>query len=224
MSLCKRIIACVLIENGLVVRRVGFKTKAIIGKPAMTIKYLQKWAVDEIIFINVGAKSDMSKILDTATKKLFLPISVGGSISTIDEIDRYMRMGADKVVIGKHANEKFMTEIVNKYGDQAVSLSVDNNHDNVPEFPCGEIIMHDIERDGYGKGLNLDILKKRVYKNGKYIHKPILAMGGIGSYEDIVEGLKYCDGVCVGNLFHYKEISARKAKEAAKSKGYDMRV
>jgi cyclase len=224
MTLCKRIIACILIENNLVVRRVGFKTKSIIGRPEITIKYLQNWDVDEIFFINVGSKNDMSKILDIASRKVFIPITVGGSISSIEEVDLLMKHGADKVVIGKYASKELLTQICDKYGDQAVCLSIDKNHHSIPDWPCGEILMHDKSRDGEGKGLNLYILKKPVYKNGKSIHKPIIAMGGVGNYDHIVDGLKLCDAVAVGNLFHFKEISAKQSKKTAFDLGYNIRL
>lgn len=223
MSLCKRIIGCVLIENGLVVRRVGFKTASIVGQPRITIKYLQNWDVDELFFINVGKKQDISLILQMASEKCFLPITVGGSISSLDEVDNYIKNGADKVVIGKHASFDLLSNICNRYGNQSVCLSIDKDHDKIPEYPCGEIIMHDASRDGIGNGLNLYILKEPVYKNGKSIHKPIIAMGGVGRYEDIVEGLNYADAVAVGNLFHFKEISAKLAKAKAREAGILVR-
>lgn len=223
MSLCKRIIGCVLIENGLVVRRVGFKTASIVGQPRITIKYLQNWDVDELFFINVGKKQDISLILQMAAEKCFLPITVGGNISSLEEASHYIKNGADKVVIGKHANYDLLSKITEIYGEQAVCLSIDKDHDNIPEYPCGEIIMHDTSRDGKGNGLNLDILKKPVYKNGKSINKPIIGMGGVGKYEDIVEGLNYADAVAVGNLFHFKEISAKLAKAKARQSGLLVR-
>ncbi len=205
-----------MIENGYVVRRVGFKTKAIVGRPEITIKYLQKWNIDEIFFINVGKKEDITSVLNAATKKCFIPITVGGNIESSKEAINYIKNGADKVVIGKHANEKLLNEITMIYGDQAVCLTIDKDHYNIPDWPCGELIIHETSRDGMGTGLNIDILKQDT-------KKPIIAMGGVGKYEDIVEGLEHCDAVAVGNLFHFKEISARKAKEVARNKGLLIR-
>lgn len=213
----KRLIASILIDNGLVVRREGFKTTSIIGRPEITIKYLQSWNVDEIMFINVGKKDDISYILKEASSKCFLPLTVGGSISNIEEVHTYMKQGADKVVIGKHANKELLSEISNHYGDQAVCLSIDKDHYNIHDWPCGEIIMHDIDRDGRGEGLNLDILKQ------DFGNKNVIAMGGVGNYNHIVEGLTYCNAVAVGNLFHFKEISAIQAKELAKKTGFIVR-
>jgi len=216
----KRIIAAVLIENDHVVRRVNQKTIAILGKPETTFKYLQNWDVDEICLINVGANNNFSTSVNTALNNCFIPVTVGGNISSLDDIDRLMGVGADKVVIGRHLSEKFINKIANKYGPQIVCGSIDKDHHKrckeIQDWPIGEILMHDISRDGTGKGLNLDILKIKMRQS-------VIGMGGVGKYEDIVQAFDYCDSVCVGNLFHFKEMACRQAKNAAKKAGFRIR-
>jgi len=206
-----------MIDNGLVVRRKNFKTQSIIGTPEITINYLQRWKIDEIFFINVGEKNDISEILKLASKKCFIPITVGGNISSLEDVNTHFLSGADKVVIGKYASKDLLTSISDKYGNQSICLSVDKDHYNIPNWPCGEIILHDTSRDGMGKGLNIDILKQRT-------EKPIIAMGGVGNFEHIVEGLVYADAVAVGNLFHFKEISAIQAKKKCIENGQEVRI
>lgn len=221
MGLCKRIIGVILIDKNLVVRREGFKTTSIIGHPKVTIKYLRNWNVDEIFFINVGIKNpSFYEVLDHATNEIFLPITAGGRISSLEEVDTYMKHGADKVVIGRNASEELINKIAEKYGSQAICLSVDEKHDEMAEYinnwPIGEVILHDKERDGKGEGLNLDILKHR-------FRFPKIAMGGVGCYDHIVDGLKHADAVAVGNLFHFKEVSAADAKMQAHLEGFNLR-
>jgi len=221
MTLCKRIIGVILIENGLVVRREGFKTTSIIGRPNTTVKYLNKWGIDEIFIINVGKKEDLIPILNSTLEKCFIPVTVGGNIDSIDDVDHYIKNGADKVVIGKNKSVDLCKKIVNKYGTQSLCL----NHDSPNDFfyedyfgLCGEIIIHDIKRDGKGEGLNLEYNKKF-----NELNVPLIGMGGVGSYEDIVNGLNVYDSVAVGNLFHYKEISAIQSKREAIKNGILVR-
>jgi len=220
MTACKRIIGVVMVENGLVVRRKGFKTQAIVGRPEVTVKYLQNWHIDELFIINVGPVCDIVNIVKAALDKCFIPVTVGGSISSLEEAKHYIRHGADKIVIGRYKSLDLCREISDFYGDQVMSISIDSDHEReyekIKDWPIGEVIMHDSKRDGEGRGLNLDIL-------GIETKQPKLAMGGIGSYEDIVEGLSICDGVCVGNLLHFKEISARLAKKEARERGILVR-
>lgn len=218
--LCKRIIGTILIEKGFVVRRVGFKTQSIIGRPAVTISYLNKWDVDEIAFINVGEPCNMLPILEFALKDCFLPVSVGGNISSFDEAKQLILNGADKVIIGRYATKELCESISDIFGAQAVVVSIDSNHEEtlneVNTWNIGEVILHDKKRDGKGEGLNLDILKL----DTKF---PKIAMGGVGNYEHICEGLALSDGVAVGNLFHFKEVAAKEAKKLAKENGLQIR-
>lgn len=209
-----------MIENGLVVRRKGFKTQSIIGRPETTIKYLQNWNIDELIIINVGGPSDITKVLDSALKKCFVPVTIGGSIKTFEEVRHYIRNGADKVIIGKYKSIEVIEKIADFYGSQALSISIDYNHkeeyERIKNWPIGDVVFHDKSRDGMGKGLNIDILKIET-------NHPKIAMGGVGKYEDIVEGLRCSDGVAVGNLFSFKEISARQARTEARRRGLLVR-
>lgn len=218
--LCKRIIGVVMVENGLVVRRKGFKTQSIIGRSEVTVKYLQNWDVDEVFLINVGNTCNIVNMVQDALKRCFLPVTVGGSISSFEEASHYIRNGADKVVIGKHKSKELIESISDKYGDQSIVLSIDDNHkeqyDMVKDWPMGDVVLHDKTRDGMGQGLNLEIAKIET-KQSKIL------MGGVGKYEDIIEGLKVADGVAVGNIFHFKEISAKLAKKEALKKGLIVR-
>jgi len=218
--LAKRVIGCVLIENGFVVRRVKGKTQAIIGKPEVTIKYLQDWDVDEVAFICLDGDFKTSMyLLDEATEHLFLPLSFGGAIQSVQQVRELLKNGAEKVIVGRHKSERLINEIAEQFGKQAVVVSVDENHEqeaNKYSSIAGEIILHDISRDGTGEGLNLGLAKIET-------ECPKLLMGGVGDYQHVAEGLKVSDGVIVGNLFHYKEISATLAKKEAKKEGLIIR-
>ena len=220
MGLTKRIIGVVMVENGKVVRRVGWKTQAIVSDPQTTIKYLQDWNVDEIAFINVGKNDLILDVLQYATEGCFIPISIGGNIRTYSQVCQYIKNGADKVILGRFATEDLCTKISRTFGAQSQIVSVDEHHENrIPEitqWPIGEIIYHDKTRDGQGKGLNLDILDIPC-------PTPKIAMGGVGCYQDVVDGLQKADAVAIGNLMHFKEITATQAKKKAIKEGMEIR-
>lgn len=217
--LAKRIIGVVLVESGKVVRRVRQKTRAIIGNPEVTLQYLEDWNCDELMFINLSGDFEGTKdLLETATANCFIPLSIGGNIDTYDKARWCINNGAEKVIIGRAANERLCNQIADTCGRQAVCISIDHNHKErtkEAEKWAGEIILHDISRDGTGEGLNLfeDI----------ELEVPRILMGGVGNYKHIIEGLKVADAVAVGNLFHYKELSATQAKNEAKKEGFLIR-
>jgi cyclase len=217
--LAKRIIGVVLTENGKVVRRVQQETKAIIGSPEVTIKYLSDWNCDELMFINLdGEHKKTLDLLCQATAECFIPLTFGGHISSIQMAKDYINNGADKVVLGRYAEKDLCDRIADVCGRQAVVISIDQNHYKrykEVEGWCGELLLHDIERDGIGQGLNL-------FKDIE-ISCPKILMGGVGSYKHIVEGLKYADGVACSNLLHFKELSATFAKNEAKKEGMAIR-
>lgn len=221
MTLAKRIIGVILLENNLVVRRVGFKTASIIGRPEVTIKYLSNWDVDEIAIINVGEKQDMRQIIKRVTRECFLPVSVGGSISSLDEAGEYIKCGAEKIILGKYASRELCEEIANVYGAQSIIVSIDEDHEakikEINEWNCGEVILHSKDRDGKGIGLNLELAKLKTDKN-------IILMAGVGNYEHITEGLIVADAVAVGNLFSFYEHAAKEAKKKAKERGVHVRM
>lgn len=216
----KRIIGSILVENGMVVRRVSKKTQSIISTIDTTLEFLQEWGIDELFIINVGPKIDMIPILDTALTKCQIPVTIGGGINCLSHVESLIKNGADKVVIGRGATRELCSEVANKFGAQAIVVSIDDDHleahKDVDTWDIGEIIMHDISRDGLGAGLNLDILPKDSRHS-------IIAMGGAGNYGHIVDGLALCDGVSVGNLFHFSEISCRLAKKVATDMGFKIR-
>ena len=228
--LAKRIIGVVMIENGYVVRRVGWKTASIIGQPRTTIKFLQDWDVDEIFFINVGEKEDrdtMTRILHQAVDQCFIPITVGGGISSLEEASHFIKEGADKIVIGRNATKGLCQDICQKYGKQALTISVDENHEerckelHNYEWSFGDLVINDKSRDGKAEGLNTDLAEN----SRRFTDSPIILMGGTRNYQCISEALseECIDAVAVGNLFHFKEVSAKLAKQECKSMGVNVR-
>lgn len=229
--LAKRIIGVVMIENGYVVRRVGWKTASIIGQPRTTIKFLQNWDVDEIFFINVGEKEDkdtMTRILHQAVENCFIPITIGGGISSLDEASHYIKEGADKIVIERHASFKLCSDISQKYGNQALAVSVSENYaEKFKEIQCkdwrfGDLVINNKLADGKSCGLK-DYIADQAFAHG--LHHPKIIMGGTRDYRCISDALNNdcVDGVAVGNLFHFKEVSAKLAKKECKSMGVNVR-
>jgi len=209
----------ILVENGKVVRRVKGKTEAILGIPKITVKYLSDWNCDELLFINLSGDFEGTKnLLMTATEECFIPIGIGGNIDSAEKARWCINNGAEKVVLGRNACEKLCRQIGDVCGMQAVSVSVDSDHERAKDMQryCGEIILHDRTRDGTRMGLNLELAKIE-------LNVPKVLMGGCRDAKDLTEGLKVADGVCAGNMFQFSELSSKLAKNEARKAGLTIR-
>lgn len=245
----KRLITCIFLKNGMIIRSENFKTHQVIGNPINQVKRFSDWAVDEIIYIDISKSNNydnrrddhMIKIsnnkialLNEISKNIFVPFSFGGGIRTIVQIQEILQNGADKVVLntGLYLDDTLLKNAVNIFGSQALVACVDYklnkvyfNHGEIEsdyrvEQWCkklekegiGEILLHDISRDGKGCGFDIETISSI----SKTLSVPVIALGGAGDYYDFCECFEEADpaAVAAGNIFHFKEHSYYHAKKA----------
>ena len=260
----KRLIPCLILQNGQLVKSIDFKEYQIVGNPKIAIKFFNAWAVDEIIFLDISETQDYTSLLRTdynykflesieevveeSAKSCFVPLTVGGGIKSISQIENYFSRGADKVCINTEAFKRpeFIKEASKKFGSQAIVVSIDVrclsggryevfvNHGKdatgrdpiswakeVEKCGAGEIFLTSIERDGSLKGYDLELLK--MVTNAVKI--PVIASGGVGKWQDLVDGIEIgeASAVAAANIFHFTEQSTRQAKKYMKEAGIDVR-
>ena len=237
----KRLIVSLILKDGMVVQTLKFKHTNIIHRdPAVAVEHFNKWAIDELLVIDVSRNMEnRQKFLD-AVERLsefcFVPLTVGGWITSLDDIRDLLLIGADKVCINTYAfnNPSFITEAAEKFGSQCIVASIDakKNGDehfvhidraredtgcNVVDWAkkavdlgAGEILLSSIDNDGNRQGYDLDLMKKVV----NAVNVPVIAFGGVQQWEHLVEGVQQAnvDAVAAANVFHYVDNSARKAK------------
>lgn len=249
----KRLIPSLVLRDGLVVRSVGFAhTNIIHWKPMTAIDFFNKWAVDEIVVLDVSR--DLSRrerfyeVVEGLSGKCFVPLTVGGWVTSIDEVRRLLRLGADKVTINTHAVRcpDFITECAQVFGSQCVVVSIDVRRapDGMPEVwidrgreptgraapdwarevegrGAGEIFLTSIDREGHGQGYDLPLVRSVV----DTMSIPVIVFGGAFMWQHLVDGIVVggADAVSAANVFHFTEQSTRKAKEYMRQAGIDVR-
>ena len=243
----KRIIITLTFLDGVL-----FRTKKFKPDYRYTKNFIDLWSIDELILIDISKKKFSKNFLDLIaffSKNCFVPISVGGGIATIENADIFFKNGADKIVLGSNSiNKKDLIEqISKKYGNQSIIQSVDckkmlkdntyvvmgssgteNLLQNPIEFSIkalargvGEIMINNIDNDGSLMGYDLDLIKLV----SKKINCPILALGGAGNWQHILDLLSKTDisAACTQNIFHFTEESILSAKKFLKDKNIKVR-
>lgn len=249
-----RLIATLLVNNGVVVQTRKFKRTNMVGNAFTAVDFFNGWTVDEICVLEISNDTShlagFADIIDGLSRRCFVPLSVGGKITSLDDVHRYIRAGADKVVVNSAAadNPSLIAEIARAYGSQCVVVSIDARPD--PSMPsgyrvvvdnarrdtdrdarewareaagagAGELLVNSLEHDGDKRGYDLDLLK--IISGSAAI--PVIAMGGVGQWSDLVDGIRQggADAAAAGNIFHYSEHSTKKAKEFMLASGLPMR-
>jgi cyclase len=249
-----RLIATLLVNNGVVVQTRKFKRTNMVGNAFTAVDFFNGWTVDEICVLEISNDeshlSGFADIIDGLSRRCFVPLSVGGKIAKLDDVHRYIRAGADKVVVNTAAaeNPALVTEIARAYGSQCVVVSIDARPDttmpsgyrvvvdnarrdtdrDAGEWAkeaagagAGELLVNSVEHDGDKRGYDLALL--RLVSGSVAI--PVIAMGGVGQWSDLVDGIREggADAAAAGNIFHYSEHSTKKAKEFMLASGLSMR-
>jgi len=259
----KRLIPILLLKNGLLVRSESFKIHQIIGNPIYEAKRFNEWNVDELIYLDISKTHeydlrrddhkikglrDPLTILDDVSKTCFMPLTWGGKIRTMNQMQQIISRGADKITINTVAveNSQLITQAANILGSQAIVVSIDVfRHTNgemevfinggsqptglkpekwakeVEERGAGEILLNSINRDGTGVGYDLELIDM-VSSDTKI---PVIACGGVGRYEHYAEGIKAgASAVAAANIWHFKELSDRGGKRALAKAGIEVRL
>lgn len=249
----KRIIPCLDVRNGRVVKGVNFENLNDVSSPVELGKYYSDCGADELVFYDITASSDGRKlftdILTLVAQNIFIPLTVGGGINTVEDFDRVLKCGADKVSVNSGAikNPTLIKEAALKYGNQCVVLSCDvkrvdgefrvfakgGREDTGLEaiewikkcvsLGAGEVVVNSIDTDGVKKGFDLELLKE-VCKN---VNVPVIASGGAGCTEDFVKLFNEIPDIDAGlaaSIFHFGQVSIKELKQVLKENNIRVRL
>lgn len=246
-----RLIACLLWRDGAIVQSVNFKHTNIAGDAKTAVDFLNVWGVDEIVLLNVSRSEDDKEAFREDVREItadcFVPVTIGGWITSLDDIRELLAHGADKIAVNTkaEADPEFITEASNRFGSQCITVSIDvketddgyevvtdrgENHTGrsptewateVEDRGAGEIFLTSIDQDGMQSGYDLDLIAEI----SEAISIPVVASGGVGEWNHLVEGVTEAgaDAVSVANRLHHMHHSAKKAKDHMKSAGLDVR-
>ena len=248
----KRIIPCLDVRNGRVVKGKNFEGIQDVSDPVEMAEFYNAEGADELVFYDITASVEerrlFTDILTKVASKIFIPLTVGGGISSLDDCDGVLKCGADKVSVNSGAikNPELIEQAAKKYGDQCVVLSmdvkrvegkfrlfakggrVDTGIDAVEwavsgvERGAGELVVNSIDTDGVKGGFDLEMLDKMAAS----VNVPIIASGGAGKMEDFSELFRH-DGIDAGlaaSIFHFKEISISDLKKYLRNEGIEVRL
>ena len=248
----KRIIPCLDVKDGRVVKGANFVGLKDVNYPVELAKYYNNSMADELVFYDITASYENRNLfvqtLERVAKEIFIPLTVGGGINKIEDFDRVLKSGADKVSVNSGAvkNPNLIREAAEKYGNQCVVLSVDikkvgqkysvfvkggrenTNIDaiewviNGEKNGAGELVINSIDTDGIKNGFDIDLLKE-IANN---VSIPIIASGGAGTLEHFKEvfEVKGVDAGLAASIFHFKEIDIKDLKEYLKNNNIKVRL
>ena len=248
----KRIIPCLDVKDGRVVKGANFVGLKDVNDPVELAKYYNNSMADELVFYDITASYENRNLfvqtLERVAKEIFIPLTVGGGINKIEDFDRVLKSGADKVSVNSGAvkNPNLIREAAEKYGTQCVVLSVDikkvgqkycvfvkggreNTNIDAIEWVikgekngAGELVINSIDTDGIKNGFDIDLLKE-IADN---VSIPIIASGGAGKMEHFKEvfEVKGVDAGLAASIFHFKEIDIKDLKEYLKNNNIKARL
>ena len=235
--LTKRIIPCLDVRNGRVVKGVNFEGLHDVSDPVELAAFYSDSGADELVFYDITASFEERKLftdcLRAVAAQIFIPLTVGGGINSIDDFDRVLKCGAYKVSVNSGAirDPSLIAAAVKKYGAQCVVLSadvkrVDTGLDALDwirkgvSLGAGEVVLNSIDTDGVKNGFDLEML------NALDVGVPVVASGGAGCIEDFVELFQSCPGVDAGlaaSIFHFGEVAIPDLKDRLAAAGIPMR-
>ena len=249
----KRIIPCLDVKDGRVVKGVNFKGLSDVSSPVDLGKYYSDCGADELVFYDITASVEGRKlftdILKEVASKIFIPLTVGGGINTLEDFDRVLNCGADKVSVNSGAikNPQLIEDAAKKYGDQFVVLSVDvkrvdgsfkvfakGGRENTGmdalewikrgvDMGAGEIVVNSIDTDGVKKGFDIEMLREVL----NIVNVPVIASGGAGGIEDFVtlfKTLPTIDAGLAASIFHFGEVAIPDLKKELKKNDIIVRL
>ena len=248
----KRIIPCLDVKDGRVVKGVNFQGLADVSSPVELAKYYSSNGADELVFYDITASAEgralFTDILTETAKSVFIPLTVGGGINTLADFDRVLKCGADKVSVNSGAirNSSLIYEAAKRYGDQCVVLSADvkrvdgvfrvfakGGRENTGmeaiewirrgvDSGAGEIVLNSIDTDGVKGGFDLEMLEAVC----NAVSVPVIASGGAGSIEHFItlfNTLPRVDAGLAASIFHFGEVSIKDLKEKMAQAGIPVR-
>ena len=226
----KRIIPCLDVNNGRVVKGVNFVDLKDAGDPVEIAKAYDAAGADELVFLDITASSDgRGTVIDMVrevAKCVFIPFTVGGGIRTVEDFKALLREGADKISINSSAiaNPQLIRDAADKFGSQCVVVAIDAIEwaKKVESLGAGEILLTSMDCDGTKAGYDLELTKAVA----ESVSIPVIASGGAGIVEHFKEALTDggADAALAASLFHYKELEIRQVKEYLREQGISVRL
>ena len=247
-----RIIPCLDVKNGRVVKGINFVDLKDAGDPVEQAKIYSDGGADENCFLDITASNEnrdtIYDVVKDTSKKCFVPLTVGGGVRSIEDINKLLNCGADKVSINTAAvqNAEVVIESSKKFGSQCIVVAIDakkngeiwevfthggrnNTNINAIEFAkkmeecgAGELLITSMDRDGTQAGYDIDLMNKI----SSTINIPVIASGGVGNLDHLVDGIKLgkASAVLAASIFHYGKYSVKEAKQYLDSKGIPVRI
>ncbi len=249
----KRIIPCLDVKNGRVVKGVNFEGLGDVASPVELAKFYSDAGADELVFYDITASAEgralFTDVLTECAKSVFIPLTVGGGINTVSDFDRVLKCGADKVSVNSGAirDPSLVGEAARLYGDQCVVLSVDVKRVG-GEFRvfakggrvdtgleaiewikrcvgagAGEIVVNSIDTDGVKRGFDLEMLRAVT----EAVSVPVIASGGAGKIDDFItlfNALPKVDAGLAASIFHFGEVAIKELKEKMRAAGIPVRL
>ncbi|SFN22953.1 imidazole glycerol phosphate synthase subunit HisF [Nitrosospira briensis] len=252
MGLAKRIIPCLDVTNGRVVKGVNFVGLKDAGDPIEISRRYDEQGADELTFLDITASSDnrdlILHIIEEVAAQVFIPLTVGGGVRKIEDVRRLLNAGADKVSINTSAvqNPQLVAEAAGRYGAQCIVVAIDAKQagtrwevfthggrkatgldaiewaKKMQSLGAGEILLTSMDRDGTRNGFDL-ALTRAVSDS---VDVPVIASGGVGNLDHLVEGITkgHADAVLAASIFHFGEYSVRQAKAYMAQHGIEVRL
>jgi cyclase len=256
VGLAKRIIPCLDVTAGRVVKGVNFVGLRDAGDPVEIARRYDEQGADELAFLDITASSEgrdlIVGVVEAVAAQVFIPLTVGGGVRTVEDVRRLLNAGADKVSINTAAVQRpqLVEEAAGRYGSQCIVVAVDAKRVAGPGAPrwevfthggrnatgldalewgrrmeaagAGEILLTSMDRDGTRSGFDLELT--RAFSDALAI--PVIASGGVGNLDHLVEGILQgrADAVLAASVFHYGEYTVRQAKEHMARQGIEVRL
>ena len=251
--LAKRIIPCLDVNAGRVVKGVNFVSLRDAGDPVEIARRYDEQGADELTFLDITASSDARDIIlhvvEEVANQVFIPLTVGGGVRTVDDVRRLLNAGADKVSINTAAVKRpeLVREAADKVGSQCIVVAIDakqvapgewhvfthgGRNDTgmdavewalrVVELGAGELLLTSMDRDGTRSGFDLALTRAV----SDAVAVPVIASGGVGSLDDLADGVSQgrADAVLAASIFHFGEHTVREAKQLMQQRGLEVRL
>tara|TARA_B100000401_G_scaffold174262_1_gene116912 strand:- start:6 stop:761 length:756 start_codon:yes stop_codon:yes gene_type:complete len=247
-----RIIPCLDVKDGRVVKGINFVNLNDAGDPAEQAKIYSDGGADEICFLDITASNEnrdtIYDVVEKTSKKCFVPLTVGGGVRSTDDINKLLNCGADKVSINTAAvkNPEVVKDSSQKFGSQCIVVAIDAKKignkweifthggrnstgldaiefaKRMEETGAGELLVTSMDRDGTQIGYDIELILKISSK----VNIPVIASGGVGNLDHLVDGIKLgnASAVLAASIFHYGKYSVKQAKEYLDSKGIPVRI
>ena len=247
-----RIIPCLDVKNGRVVKGINFVDLKDAGDPVEQAKIYSNGGADEICFLDITASNEnrdtIYDVVEKTSKKCFVPLTVGGGVRTVEDISKLLNCGADKVSINTAAvnDKQVVVNSSKKFGSQCIVVAIDAKKDGdvweiythggrnktgidalkfakeMETSGAGELLVTSMDRDGTQVGYDIDLMSNIT----SAVNIPVIASGGVGTLDHLVDGIKLgnASAVLAASIFHYGKYSVKQAKEYLDSKGIPVRI